>query len=196
MNTAQIHLALNHAPLILSIAGGIILLVGIIRKNESFKTLSLIFLIAGAAFTAPVFLTGEGTEVLTEHLPGVNETAIEKHESWAKISLIIIVITGVTALAALFFQRKGNMFRLTSFLLLCLSVVAFGSMAQTAHLGGLIRHSEITANTIAGNEDAEKEEEEEEEKTSVMNGPVEEMTGTSDSLKATNKKLRKEDDDD
>lgn len=196
MNAAQIHLALNHAPLILSIAGGIILLVGMLRKNESFKTLSLIFLIAGAALTAPVFLTGEGTEVLTEDLPGVNENAIEKHESWAKISLIIIVITGVTALAALFFQRKGNIFRLTSFLLLCLSVVAFGSMAQTAHLGGMIRHGEITANTIAGNDGEEKEEEEEEEKTSVVNGRVEEFAGTTDSLKALDKKPHREDDDD
>ena len=66
MNAAQIHLALNHAPLFLSIIGGGILILGMIKKNESFKNLSLYFLIAAALFTVPVFLTGEGTEVLVE----------------------------------------------------------------------------------------------------------------------------------
>ena len=83
MNAAQIHLALNHAPLFLSIIGGGILILGMIKKNESFKNLSLYFLIAAALFTVSVFLTGEGTEELVEKLPGVNETAIEEHEYMA-----------------------------------------------------------------------------------------------------------------
>ena len=73
MNSAQIHLALNHVPLFLSILGAAILILGIIKKNESFKNLSLYLLVAAAIFTAPVFLTGEGTEELVERLPGVNE---------------------------------------------------------------------------------------------------------------------------
>lgn len=103
MNAAQIHLALNHAPLFLSIIGGVILILGMIKKNESFKNLSLYFLIAAALFTVPVFLTGEGTEELVENLPGVNETAIEEHEDMAKISLIIIIITGAISLLWLYF---------------------------------------------------------------------------------------------
>ncbi|HEY6063196.1 MAG TPA: hypothetical protein VIV35_06280 [Chitinophagaceae bacterium] len=89
MNAAQIHLALNHAPLFLSILGGGILMLGMIKKNGSFKNLSLYFLVAAAVFTAPVFLTGEGTEELIEHLPGVNEASIGRHEDMAKISLIV-----------------------------------------------------------------------------------------------------------
>ena len=62
MNAAQIHLALNHAPLFLSVIGGGILILGMIQKNETIKTLSLFLLLAAALFTIPVFLTGEGTE--------------------------------------------------------------------------------------------------------------------------------------
>jgi len=51
MNAAQIHLALNHAPLFLSVIGGGILLAGLFRKNDSYISLALYFLIAAALFT-------------------------------------------------------------------------------------------------------------------------------------------------
>lgn len=143
MNAAQIHLALNHAPLFLSITGGVILILGLIKKNESFKNISLYFLIAAALFTVPVFLTGEGTEELVENLPGVNETAIEEHEDMAKISLIIIIITGAIALLAMFLKKNTGIAKLLFTGALLLSLASFGFMAQTAHLGGLIRHSEL-----------------------------------------------------
>ena len=143
MNPAQVHLALNHAPLFLSITGAIILLIGLFRKNNSFINLSRYLLIAAALFTIPVFLTGEGTEELVEHLPGVNESAIESHEEMAKISLIIIASSGAIALAGLLVRQLASLNRILLWLTLALSLASFGTMAQTAHLGGLIRHSEI-----------------------------------------------------
>ena len=160
MNAAQIHLALNHAPLFLSLIGGGILLLGMIKKNESFKNLSLYFLIAAAVFTIPVFLTGEGTEELVENLPGVNQTAIEEHEDMAKISLIIISIMGGLALIGLFIRNRASMTRVLFSGLLLLSLGSFVTMAQTAHLGGLIRHSEIQNGATANEGKAENEEDE------------------------------------
>ena len=163
MNAAQIHLALNHAPLFLSVIGGGILILGMIQKNETFKTLSLFLMVAAALFTIPVFLTGEGTEELVEHLPGVTENLIEKHEDMAKIALIIISISGVTALAGIFLRKKASMAKIVFALCLLLSLASFGTMAQTAHLGGLIRHSELQAGNVAteanGNEDDKKDKE-------------------------------------
>lgn len=158
MNSAQIHLALNHVPLFLSLAAGIVLIIGFIRKNELVINLSLFGLVAGALFTAPVFLTGEGTEELVEKLPGVNENLIGEHEDFAKISMIVIAITGAIALIALL-ARKAVSFRpwlLRSLFLL--SIASFLLMAQTASLGGKIRHSEIVNGTVAaGNESGENE---------------------------------------
>lgn len=189
MNAAQIHLALNHAPLFLSIIGGGILILGMIKKNESFKTISLYMLVAAAILTAPVYLTGEGTEELVEHLPGVNEAAIEEHEEMAKISLIIIIITGAVALIGLLLRKNAAVAKLAFIGAVLLSLASFGTMAQTAHLGGLIRHSELQAGATAaegGNEKEEGEGEENEEREKKV----------SDTLKSAEKGEKKKDDDD
>jgi uncharacterized membrane protein len=190
MNAAQIHLALNHAPLFLSLIGGGILLLGMIKKNESFRNLSLYFLIAAAVFTIPVFLTGEGTEELVEHLPGVNENAIEEHEEMAKISLIIINIMGGLALIGLLIRNKTSMIRILFSGLVFLSLGSFVTMAQTAHLGGLIRHTEIQNGTSAN----EGKEENEGEGTKGVMNEAEKMS--KDSLKQLEKKDKKNKDDD
>jgi uncharacterized membrane protein len=94
MNAAQLHLALNHAPLFFSLCGGLILIAGMIRNHPFTRQLGLCFLVAAALFTIPVFLTGEGTEELVEKMPGVAENAIGQHEDWAKITLGILAATG------------------------------------------------------------------------------------------------------
>lgn len=191
MNAAQIHLALNHAPLFLSLIGGGILLLGMIKKNEPFKNLSLYFLIAAAVFTIPVFLTGEGTEELVENLPGVNENAIEEHEEMAKISLIIISIMGGLALIGLFIRNKASMTRILFSGLVLLSLGSFVTMAQTAHLGGLIRHSEIQNGATAN----EGKEENEEDEMKGENKEAEKMRKDSLRQVGKNEKLDKDDDD-
>ena len=152
MNASQIHLALNHVPLFFSIIGGCVLIYGFIRKNESIKILSLYFMIAAALFTIPVYLTGEGTEEIVEKLPGVSEGMIEEHEEMAKIGLIIIIFTGVSALGALLLKKKESLLRPALMLCVVLSFASFGVMAQTAHLGGQIRHSELRNDTTISTE--------------------------------------------
>jgi len=191
MNAAQIHLALNHAPLFLSLIGGGILLLGMIKKNESFKNLSLYFLIAAAVFTIPVFLTGEGTEELVENLPGVNENAIEEHEEMAKISLIIISIMGGLALIGLFIRNKASITRILFSGLVLLSLGSFVTMAQTAHLGGLIRHSEIQNGATAN----EGKEENEEDEIKGENKEAEKLGKDSLRQVEKNEKMDKDDDD-
>ncbi len=154
MNQAQIHLALNHAPLFLALIGGIILLVGMIRKNQSVITISLYLLVGAAIAVLPVYFTGEGTEELIENLPGVQEGMIEEHEDAAALTLIILIITGVAALASLLFSKKKRLAVPFLWISLILSLASFGSMIRTAHLGGLIRHAEIGSGIQA---EAEKE---------------------------------------
>lgn len=193
MNAAQIHLALNHAPLFLSILGGGILILGMIKKNESFKNLSLYFLVAAALFTVPVFLTGEGTEELIEDLAGVNENALERHEDMAKISLIIIIGTGAVALAGMFLKKKAGMSRIISIIALILSLASFVALAQTAHLGGLIRHSELKAGATSRTDESDNEagEENESDKMAPQGQKV-----VPDSLNKTESKMNKGEDDD
>ncbi len=196
MNAAQIHLALNHVPLFLSIIGGLILLLGMFRKNDGFISLSLYLLVAAALFTAPVFLTGEGTEELVEKAAGVTENAIERHEDMAKISLIVIIITGVLALAGLVLRKKQSLAKVLLSLVVLFSLASFGTMAQTAHLGGLIRHTELQSGTTAGeNESGIGGEKDEEDKDGKKNELVTPGLNATDSTGSPQKKNDKDDDD-
>jgi len=154
MNSSQMHLALTHVPVILSITGLLMLIVSYIIKNTILtKTSYFIIMIAGIA-TIPVYLTGEETEEAIEHLPGVSESIISKHEEIAKWAMISIVAAGIAALFAFFSFKWIAVARVSKVFVLILSLVTGGLMAQTAHLGGQIRHSEIRSGATAqdGNE--------------------------------------------
>lgn len=143
MNSVQVHLALTHVPVILSIIGLILLIIVFFTKNATLtKTAYIMLMIAGIA-AIPVFLTGEGTEEAVENLPGVSEAIIESHEEIAKLALISISIAGLVALAALFSSRWQKAAGILKVMLLLVAISSVGLMVQTAHLGGQIRHTEI-----------------------------------------------------
>ena len=143
MNATQIHLALTHVPVILSMVGLVVLLVSIFRKNNLLtKTAYYLFLFAGL-FILPVFFTGEGTEEIVEKLPGVSESLIEEHEDLAKIALALVITGFALSLVGLLFSNKPVFSKVIKLTLLVVALVAAGVLAQTAHLGGQIRHSEI-----------------------------------------------------
>jgi uncharacterized membrane protein len=149
MNASQIHLALTHVPVVLSFIGLVILSIGMLKKNETITKTSFYLLLAAGIFTVPVYLTGEGTEEAVENLPGVSESLISKHEDVANLTLIVISLTALMALSGiLFYSRRiiGKMARTSVFIL---SLISAGAMAQTAHLGGSIRHTEIRSGVAA-----------------------------------------------
>ena len=68
--------------------------------------------------------------------------------------MISITVAGLAALAALFSFRWQKATRVLKMVVLLLVVTSGGLMAQTAHLGGQIRHTEIRNGVAAqhGNE--------------------------------------------
>lgn len=143
MNSAQMHLALTHVPVILSLVGLIMLIVSFFRINTPLtKTSYILILIAGIA-AIPVYFTGEGAEEVIEKIPGVSEFVIEKHEEAAKRAMISIIAAGLLALVALFSFRWQTASRVFKTVVLLFAIISGALMAQTAHLGGQIRHTEI-----------------------------------------------------
>lgn len=156
MNAAQIHLALTHVPVILSIAGLVILIIGMANKNGTLlKTAFAILLIAGL-FAVPVYLTGDGTEELVEHLPGVSEPIIERHEEMGKNAFTTALLAALlSAMGLLFFNHK-SFSRLLRPLILVVALIAAGVMTYTAHLGGQVRHTELRNQTTFTQESGTK----------------------------------------
>lgn len=144
MNWAHIHLMINHFPVIGVIFGFLLLVAAMVKKSEELKKVSLGIFIIMALIAIPVYLTGEPAEEMVEDLVGVSESIIEQHEEMALISLIAVILLGVTAAVGLFFFRHSvtipGWFVVIA---LILSIIAGGLIGKTANLGGQIRHSEI-----------------------------------------------------
>jgi hypothetical protein len=143
MNSVQMHLALTHVPVILSMVGLFMLAAAHFIKNSTVtKTSYILILIAGVA-AIPVFFTGEGAEETIENLPGVSEAIIERHEGVAKLAMFSIAAAGLTAIPALFSFKWRGAARFFKVVVLLFAITSGLLMFQTAHLGGQIRHSEI-----------------------------------------------------
>jgi predicted lysophospholipase L1 biosynthesis ABC-type transport system permease subunit len=76
---------------------------------------------------------------------------IHEHEESAELSLVFTAITGgVAALAlALGKMKRDQLAGKTSVAAFALSAVTFALLANTAHLGGLIRHDELRPGATA-----------------------------------------------
>lgn len=149
MNSSQIHLALTHVPVILSLIGLTILIIALIRKNDTLTKTSFYIFLAAGLFALPVYFTGEGAEEIVEDLPGVSEGIIGKHEQFASISLTIILICAAMSLTALFLYKSFSIAKIIKYVVLLFAFASAITMAQTAHLGGQIRHTEIQS-ALAG----------------------------------------------
>jgi uncharacterized membrane protein len=143
MNSSQIHLALTHVPVILSIIGLAILVIAMIVKNDTLTKTSFYLLLVAGISAIPVFFTGEGAEETVERLPGVSESIIERHEDLAKFAFGIVSATAIVALAGLLLYKSGKVLRLIKPLVFVLSLATASLMIVTAHLGGQVRHTEI-----------------------------------------------------
>ncbi len=144
INWAHVHLMINHFP-VFGIPGGTLLLVyALIRKSEEVKMVSLgvFVLIALAAF--PVFFTGVAAQHVVKNIPGVTEAYIGRHEEMADLSIVLMEILGVLALAGLVFLRRlGAIPKSVVLLVLVMSLITAAVVGFTANLGGQIRHTEI-----------------------------------------------------
>jgi uncharacterized membrane protein len=151
MNPSQFHLALTHVPVILSIIGLVVLIISLINKNNTLSKTAFYLLLFAGIFAIPVYLTGEGTEEVVEHLPGVSENIIGRHEDIALIGLVIILITGLLALTALLFSRYNRFASVIRMLVLLFAVASAIAMTRTAQLGGEIRHTEARSSFVSSN---------------------------------------------
>ncbi|MEM8967517.1 MAG: hypothetical protein AAGE93_13945 [Bacteroidota bacterium] len=144
MNDAQIHLALNHFPIIGTLFGTVLLGIGVFGKNKSLLNTGLIILILMTLITIPVYLSGEGAEEIVEEI-GIDHDVIHEHEEIAEIAVWFMDGLGLLALASFFFTRKTiyGLGRLLSIATLVLSIIVLGFMFRVGSSGGEIRHTEI-----------------------------------------------------
>jgi uncharacterized membrane protein len=149
MNWAHLHLILNHFPIL-----GAFLITGLIifslwKKDKEILNLTFFIMIFIGILALPAYFTGEPAEEFVEHLPGVSEQLITRHESAALYGLILTQILAAFGIVGVILQRR-NWERAQRLLkpLLFLGVIDMIVMARIGNLGGEIRHSEIRDTNI------------------------------------------------
>ncbi|QKJ63872.1 hypothetical protein [Flavobacterium sp. M31R6] len=147
MNDAHLHMVVNHFPIIGTIFGFGILIVGLILKNKTLINTSYVLFIVAAIFGAFSMGTGEGAEELVEDMPNIGKQIIHEHEELAeKLAILLYVLAGLS-LAGLYLNYKNNAkSKLLSFLILGVATTGLFLVQKVGTSGGEIRHTEIRAN--------------------------------------------------
>lgn len=144
MTVPHIHLILNHVPTVgTAIALGLLLL-SLLRRNQQLTRVSLELFCVVALLTLPAYLSGVGTGLAIEKLPEVSKEAIARHHDGALLAFLVMLLTGGAAWIGVWrFRRVGTLSTGNIASVLLLSLVTLTLMAETATMGGAIRHPEM-----------------------------------------------------
>lgn len=144
MNEVHLHLALNHQPIILPVAGLIVLLTGIFTRSGIVKrTAYLLFIIAAVSAAFAVY-TGEGAEEIAENIPEISKNYISEHEETAETFALMSYVLGGLALLGFWTEYSRRSFsNILSYIILLFTLVVLFFAKNTGTSGGEIRHPEI-----------------------------------------------------
>lgn len=150
MNGAHIHLIVTHLP-VLGVAFATFLLgFGFWRQNRLTQQIALSVLVVSGLAAGIAYLTGEGAEETIEGTLGAGKSLLDRHESAALIGLVMSGVAGVLALVALIAGRNGRpLARSLTVLNLVVALIASGTLAWVANLGGQVGHPEIRSGLAA-----------------------------------------------
>jgi uncharacterized membrane protein len=144
MDATRIHLFITHLPVFGIFLGSLVLVFGLIRKDSQVKIVSYAIIVISIVGGIIAFETGEEAEHAVEGIAGLSDSAIEKHEESAELAVWLIYSLGLLSLLAMYFEVNAKaLARQLSYIILVISVVTFYFVANTASLGGKIRHNEI-----------------------------------------------------
>lgn len=152
LNAAQIHLTLNHIPVVLTGTSLLFFAWAAFQRSDPAWRSALALVALAAVAAVPTYFSGEPTADLLERLPGVSpgsssgisKELIHEHEEAAEAAFAALLGAGALAMAGLLLMSRKHA-RTKHALLACVvaSVISAGLLARAAHLGGFIRHEEI-----------------------------------------------------
>lgn len=144
MNSAHIHIVLNHFPIIVTFVALMVAAVAIITKQAVIKRLVLGMLVLIAVSGVAAYFTGLAVE---KEYFGPGSPSLEqvgRHKASAQVSWIVGLVAGAVGIGGLLMSRRTpevpNL--VTAVSVLALLVCTFFFM-KTSNLGGQIMHPEI-----------------------------------------------------
>jgi hypothetical protein len=103
MNQTQIHLIINHLPIVGSFIGILVLIHGIGVKSKQTIIAAYYIFVLCAIGVSIAYYTGEAAEEIINLIPNTVESSIKLHEEFALFAFISLITFGITSLIGLFF---------------------------------------------------------------------------------------------
>ncbi len=148
MNQAHLHLVVNHLPVFGSFFGFLVLAYGVFSKSQHTQITAYFIFVISAIGASVAYYTGEGAEKILEHVIEAKETVIQRHEYFAIYALISFIVLGLLSVIAYIITTYYSLYsKISTLLLLFISLVSLGLSSWTCYLGGQIRHTELNSAT-------------------------------------------------
>lgn len=155
MNPFHLHLLFNHLPIVGIYLATLVLIAGLILKNNTVKQVALCLIIISGIGAFVAHVSGEGAEESSELRTDFSHELIEKHEHASEpFFQIMLALTVLSAVALTFSLRKKKWSQYLIILITIVSIAAAYFAQQAGTSGGQIRHPEIsdgTATSIPAN---------------------------------------------
>jgi hypothetical protein len=144
VNSAHLHLLVNHVPILGSLFALVLLAFGLLLRSADLTRAGLVAVLAAGLLCLPAQLTGEGAARVVQDLPRVSRALIQAHEAAAEAGFWVLESAAALALFSLLLLKNASpRARLLAVLTLAAAALSFGLLARAGYLGGLIRHTEI-----------------------------------------------------
>lgn len=165
MEFAYLHVVINHLPIMGVPIALALLLLGVWARDDAIKRAALLSFVAIGAITIAVFATGKEGEDFVEHVAGVDEDAIERHEDMATIAFAAVEVLAVLSLILFFVSGGAAMLRrrpaapearfpaLGIVVVFLVALVTSAILGYTGRLGGKISHTEFTEGAAVEEDD-------------------------------------------
>ncbi|MFZ5625353.1 MAG: hypothetical protein ACOY71_13170 [Gemmatimonadota bacterium] len=149
LSATHLHLMLNHLPVI---GTGLVLLImlwGVVRRSRDVLLTGLGLTVLLALAAPVVKKTGEDAEEQVEKAAWFDEDMVHEHEERGETAVIVLMVTGVIALAGVVTARGGRDVRpVVAYAATAFLAASAALMAWTALAGGRIRHEEIRPGAV------------------------------------------------
>ncbi|MBK8467531.1 MAG: hypothetical protein IPL32_17080 [Chloracidobacterium sp.] len=140
MDALQFHQLINHYPMIVTIIGMLLLILGYWRRNDKIKRKSLWIFFVIALVSVAVFGSGEAAGRDSGILVGSTGDLVRQHQEAARVTFLFIEGMGLTAVFGLIMlYRKSESARWFILLALVLSVAGSVVVTRTTLMGRHIK---------------------------------------------------------
>lgn len=148
MSWGYLHMIINHFPIVGAIIGSMLIITGMVFKNNGVKLSGLGTIVFAGLMAVIAYLTGDSAENVVQNLPEIPESLINRHEDIATISMYLMIPSGLLASLTLYsIWKKEKSVVLLLGITLVFSLISSAAMVFTGHTGGQIRHSEFRSDS-------------------------------------------------